>query len=164
MKNNLKPTKYYQSIFTIDYLALKKKGIKTILLDIDNTLIKVDEKIPSSQTISFLKQLSPDFNIIILSNAIPNRVKKIANILEVKGYYLSCKPLSHTYNKIIKKYPVKEIAAIGDQLYTDILGANKVHIMSILVDPLSPKESFLTKINRYRENQSKIIKRGEYYE
>jgi len=164
MKNLLKPTKYYQNIFLIDYSTLKKQGIKAILLDIDNTIAKVDEKYLSSQTISFLTKLSQKFNIIIISNALPRRVKRITQNLSLKSYYLSCKPLSQVYNKIKKIYSASELVAIGDQIYTDILGANKAHIMSVLVDPLSNKESFLTKINRYRENKSHIIERGKYYD
>ena len=56
---------------------------------------------------------------------------------------------------------------IGDQIYTDILGANKLNILSIYVDRLSSKESIITKINRLREQRlfkkTSIIKRGEYY-
>ena len=77
------------------------------------------------------------------------------------------------YKKIMKLYGynVEEIAAIGDQIYTDIKGANKLNITSILVNPLSPRESLFTKINRLKENKlfkklskQKILTKGEYYE
>ena len=62
----------------------------------------------------------------------------------------------------------KNIAAIGDQLYTDIKGANNMNIISILVDPISKNESIITKFNRLRENKLikkyHIIERGNYYE
>lgn len=70
----------------------------------------------------------------------------------------------------MKKYKAtnSQIAAIGDQLYTDIKGANKLDITSILVDPISKNEFIITKLNRLKENRlinkSKIITRGEYYE
>ena len=80
------------------------------------------------------------------------------------------KPSSRNYNKIIKENNLKieQPAAIGDQIYTDILGANKLCITSILVDPISKKEFITTRINRIKENKlinkTKIIKKGEYYE
>ena len=80
------------------------------------------------------------------------------------------KPSPRNYNKIIKENNLKyeECAAIGDQLYTDIKGANNLGILSILVDPISKHEFITTKINRIKENKlinkTKIIKKGEYYE
>ena len=62
----------------------------------------------------------------------------------------------------------ENIAAIGDQLFTDILGANKMNITSILVEPISKNESIFTKLNRARENRLikkyNIIEKGNYYE
>ena len=77
------------------------------------------------------------------------------------------------YKKILNIYGVKpcEVAAVGDQLLTDILGANRMDITSILVNPISTSDFNITKGNRFIEN--KIIKhftkngvfvRGKYYE
>lgn len=170
MSNLYKPRIYTKDIFTIDYNYLKKHHIKYLLFDIDNTIAEVFKKEPSIKTINLFNKLKKEgFTIIIISNALKKRASRFANSLNVKYYYLSSKPLKKTYLKIIKENNLKieEIAMIGDQIYTDILGANKLNILSIYVDRLSSKESIITKINRLREQRlfkkTSIIKRGEYY-
>ena len=72
------------------------------------------------------------------------------------------------YKKFLKDYKVNtdNVAAIGDQLYTDVLGANKMAIKSILVDKISNNESLFTKLLRVRENNNikkyNLIERGKY--
>ena len=170
MKVELKPTRYYKNIYTINYDLLKKENIKYLLFDLDNTIGDNREKIPSRKAIELFKNIKKDFTPIIISNALPWRAKKYAEALEIDYYYLSAKPSKKNYNKIMKKYHItnKEIACIGDQIYTDIKGSNRLNITSILVDRISKYESIFTKPNRLKEKifiyKKGIIKRGEYYE
>jgi len=170
MKVELKPTRYYKNIYTINYDLLKKENIKYLLFDLDNTIGDNREKTPSKEAIELFKNIKKDFTPIIISNALPWRAKKYAEVLEIDCYYLSAKPSKKNYNKIMKKYQItnKEIACIGDQIYTDIKGSNRLNITSIFVDRISKYESIFTKKNRLREKifiyKKGIIKRGEYYE
>ena len=164
-----KPDFYYKDIFSINYNSLKNNNIKILLFDIDNTIKKKKKKEPDNKDIKLFNTLKNDFNIILFSNALPYRVKRYANVLGIKDYYsLASKPLSYKYKKIINKYNTSSnnIAAIGDQLYTDIKGANKIGITSILVDKISNNESIIPKINRYRENRIikkyNLLERGKY--
>lgn len=166
-----KPTIYAKNIFEINYSKLKEKNIKYLLFDIDNTIADNSEKDPSSEIISLFKTLQEQgFKLVIITNSLPHRALRFAKKLNVKAYYLSFKPLSYNYRRIFRKIKVSpnKIAAIGDQILTDIKGANKHNITSILVDKISSNESFITKLNRYKENRLinkyHIIKRGEYYE
>lgn len=165
-----KPNAYFKDIFSINYNQLKNNGIKCLLIDIDNTIARVDEKYPEDKIVSLIKKLNKDFKVIIFSNAITPRVNKFKKKLSTDAIPFACKPFSFSYKRVLKKYNYqeKEIAAIGDQIYTDIKGANKMNIKSILINPISSKESLITKINRYKENKlirnKKIIIRGEYYE
>lgn len=169
--NLYKPTIYSKDIYSINYIKLKEQGIKLFLFDIDNTIAKTSEKTPSEKVIKLFKELKKEnFKIIILTNAVPHRALRFKKSLNVDTYYLSCKPSKRNYLRIIKKYKYKkeEIAAIGDQIYTDIKGANKLGLTSILVDQISYRESIFTKINRLRENKlinkENIIERGKYYD
>ena len=168
MNKKLKPDYYYQDIFSVNYKLLKKNNIKYLLIDLDNTIATVDAKSVDDNIIKLFTKIKKDFKIILFSNALPSRVKSFSKILDIDYNYFSLKPLNIMYNKIINKYNINpsNIAGIGDQLYTDILGANKMNITSILVDPLSSKESILTRINRLKENiaikKYKIIERGKY--
>ena len=174
MKDLLIPDIYAQSIYTIDYKKLKEKGIKCLLFDLDNTIPQTYVKTPSKEIINKFEEIEElGFKVIILSNALKSRLKPFKEILNVDTSALSCKPLSFKYKKIMMmyNYDEKDIAAIGDQLYTDIKGANKLNITSILVNPLSKRESILTKYNRIKENKlfnkwekQGIFERGVYYE
>ena len=76
------------------------------------------------------------------------------------------KPLKKKYKKILRTYNFKdnEIACVGDQLLTDILGANRMGFTSILVNPISTNDFFFTKINRWFESKimKKMGKRGVF--
>ena len=85
----------------------------------------------------------------------------------------SLKPRKDKYNKIMErfKYKSSEMAAIGDQLITDIYGANRLDITSILVNPLTEKDYSMTLINRMLEKiiygsleKKELFLRGKYYE
>lgn len=171
MKINLKPDKYYKNIFSINYDQLKKENIKYLLFDLDNTLESYYSKhtsIPTRELIEKLKKQG--FKIIIISNALPWRVNKFRKELGCDGYSISRKPNNTTYLKIINKYNAskEEIICIGDQIYTDIKGAKKMKLKSILVDRISKYESILSIINRLREKimiyNKQIVEKGKYYD
>lgn len=171
MINIYKPTIYAKNIYEINYDLLQQKNINYLLFDIDNTLADSKTKYPPKEVIILFNALKEKgFTILLITNALPSRAKRFAKILNVKSYYLSFKPLSRNYNKILNYLNVKpnKIAAIGDQLLTDIKGANKQQITSILIDTISSKESILTKLNRLKEKRIikkyQLLKRGEYYE
>ena len=169
--NLLRPNIYQKDIFSINYENLKKKNIKNLLFDIDNTIVAGNLKSLDNKTIDLFNKLKQEnFNIYIITNALKRRAKIFSEILDIKTYHFSMKPSPRNYNKIIKEnnLNIKETAAIGDQIYTDVLGANKLGILSILVDPVSKHEFIITKINRVKERKlikkTKIITKGEYYE
>lgn len=165
-----KPKMYVKDVLSINYKLLKDKGIKCLLFDIDNTIACVNDKEVTKDIIELFNNLSIDFKVIIVSNAFKKRALLFSKILNVDVYPFACKPLRRTYLKVLKDYMYKmdEIAAIGDQVYTDIKGANRMGILSILVDPLGSKESIITKYNRLKEKcfviNKGIIRKGEYYE
>ena len=167
----LKPKIYKKDIFSINYDKLLKQNIKNLLFDIDNTISSCKDKLPSKEVKELFNNLKEKgFNIFIITNALKRRATKFQQELNVKTYHFSMKPSPRNYKKMFKENNLvkEECAAIGDQLYTDIKGANNLGILSILVDPISNKEFITTKLNRRKENKlinkTKIIKKGEYYE
>ena len=173
MYQNYKPTYYYKNLFTINYKKLKENNIKCLLIDLDNTIAPTYIKTPSKEIIKLFKKLKKDFKLIIVSNSFKHRITPFEIELKIDACYFSSKPLKKTYKKILKKYNYKpeDVIAIGDQLITDIQGANKMGIKNILVDPIDPKESIITKINRKKEEKifdffakNNYIKKGEYHE
>ena len=153
------PDLFYQNVYSIDYKKLKKMGIKCLIFDLDNTISSYEVNEPDKKIKELFYNLAKDFKIILLSNNTKNRVRPFKEKLNVDSSYKSSKPFKKKYQKILDLYGYKdtEIACIGDQLLTDVLGANKMGFTSILVNPISPNEPFRTKINRFFER--KIIKK-----
>ena len=144
------PDIYAQSIYTINYKKLKKNGIKCLLFDLDNTLVTYKTKEPTSKVKELFALLSNNFKIIIISNSTKNRLRPFKEQLNVDTAYSSHKPFKKKYQKIMELYHFKvdEIACIGDQILTDVIGANKASMFPILVKPIDKKDIFITKIKR----------------
>lgn len=168
------PDVYQKSIFTINYQKLLDKGIKCLLFDLDNTLIPYKQKKPNKKIIELFDDLKKmGFEIIIFSNASKNRVREFVSDLDIKYYYSCLKPLPKSFLLALKEndYNVCDVAIIGDQLLTDILGGNKIGITTVLINPISTKDSISTKFTRFFEK--KIMKKmrnlnlfsqGKYYD
>ncbi len=151
ISNIFRPKIVLTKIEDLDFNYLKKQGIRVLLVDIDNTLVPYYENYPDSKTKKFLALAKDNiFDVILVSNNNKKRVSEFAKNLGLPYYYFSLKPLSITYRKIMKKfnYQAKEIAMIGDQLLTDVVGANLLKIYSVLVEPLVEKDGIHTRINR----------------
>jgi len=167
------PDMYQKNIYDIDYQKLKKKGIKCLLFDLDNTLVPVNVDIPTKKIKELFNYLERDFKVIIISNSNKKRLIPFKEGLNVDVAASAKKPFKTKYVKIMEMYKFKEhqIAAIGDQLLTDIQGANNMGITSILVNPIGEYEKFGTKINRFIEGfikrklkRKNILVKGEYYD
>ena len=92
----------------------------------------------------------------ILSNTNKKKkAEKMSKKLEVPYIYFAKKPLKFGFNraKKIVQENSENIAVIGDQILTDVLGANRSHMYSILVEPLAEKDIFVTRFNRLIERQ-----------
>lgn len=168
------PDMYQKSIYTINYKTLKEKGIKCLLFDLDNTLVPAHVKEPNQKIKNLFIDLKNDgFKVIIFSNSPKRRVGVFKEALEVDACANARKPFSKKFKYILEKYHLNEceVAIIGDQIMTDILGGNKVGITTVLVNQVSHKDFIPTKIFRFMEsiilkklkNKNLFIK-GKYYE
>ena len=168
------PDIYTKSIYTIDYKGLKKKKIKCLIFDLNNTLAPLTSKVPNKKLIDLFEDLKDmKFKVYIVSNSTRKRVEPFKNILCVDSSYLSMKPMLRKFKKIfnINDFKDNEIAVIGDEIMTDIWAANRMNFVSILVNPIGTKEYVSTKIGRYFENfiiekltNKKLFRKGKYYE
>ncbi|MDR1782304.1 MAG: YqeG family HAD IIIA-type phosphatase [Bacilli bacterium] len=172
--SKFKPTKYYKSIFDVNFNLLKNEGIKLIACDLDNTLVPHDVALPDKRVIELFRYIkSLGFEVVILSNNKEKRVQLFSDELNIPYYYSARKPLKKAFKRLLHDYHLQasQICLIGDQILTDVYGANGMHIMNILVEPLAHKDIFYTKINRFFEKKvikslSKrgLFKVGNYYE
>jgi len=143
----LKPDCVFDGIEYIDFDFLREHNLKGILLDIDNTLIDMS-KILEQPIIDWVNDAkNQGFKVAILSNS--NKLNKIIPISQALGIdYISFakKPAKSGYLKAAKllNLPVENICMIGDQVLTDVWGANKVNMFSIYVKPINKKEYWYT--------------------
>ncbi|MGD9604614.1 MAG: YqeG family HAD IIIA-type phosphatase [Bacilli bacterium] len=151
------PLDCFQSVFQIPYQKYFDEGKRVLLMDIDNTLIPYDEFEPYEQLKILLDKIkSIGFKIIFMSNNKEPRVKRFSDIVGNEYVFSAMKPLKKGYRQTIKKVMTskKQILAIGDQLLTDVLGANRFGIDVILVKPLKKhNEQWFTKFNRKTEKR-----------
>lgn len=168
------PDIYQKSIYTIDYSKLYTNGIRCLLFDLDNTLVSPHTKeFPNKAKDLIITLKQKGFKVIIFSNSPKKRVKKYKDFFGIDSIHFALKPLQKNFKKVVKTYNLKtkEIAIIGDQLLTDIMGGNKFGITTILVTPLKEKDTFPTFINRKIEksimnhlHQKNLFSKDRYYE
>lgn len=145
------PDAYYENIHKIDYPDLKKKGIKNIFFDIDNTIIPYKETNIDKKTMKLFKELKNDFNVFLFSNSRKERVLNISDKLNIDAYYTSMKPLKKNYKKILNIFNKEECIFVGDQFLTDVLGAKRNNLRVIFVNRLKNNEPITTKFWRLIE-------------
>lgn len=147
------PHEYHKSIHEIDLLKLYENGKRLILTDLDNTLVSYAEPIPTEEIRAFKKKCDEiGLTLVIISNNNEKRVKRFADELGVPYLAKALKPLKRGYRKLTLGYSNDEVAIIGDQVLTDIVGGKRMGFYTILVDVIDYKtESWKTRFNRFFE-------------
>ncbi|WP_024859980.1 YqeG family HAD IIIA-type phosphatase [Ruminococcus flavefaciens] len=121
---------------------LKKQGIKGLILDVDNTLTTHDHPVPAKGIREWLDKMKKNgIKLIIVSNNNAERVKPFAAPLGLDFVSDSGKPLKRGYKAAMKKMGLSsaETAAVGDQLFTDVWGANFAGVKMLYVEPMEPE-------------------------
>lgn len=157
------PKGYFQKVSEISIEYLKQNHIKGIILDVDNTLIDYYKHM-TEETASWIQMLKEkDIKMCILSNSNKKeKVEAVANKLGLEYRHWGMKPLKRGFKKARKmlNLPNEEIAVIGDQIFTDVIGANRMKMFSILVEPIEEKDIWVTLLKRPIENliKKRILK------
>lgn len=156
----LKPKAKFNKITDIDIEFFKKNNIKAVILDVDNTLIDIDKK-PLENIENWVQNVkNENIKLCIASNSIDKqKIKNVAQKLDIPYFYRSCKPFKVGLKKaqnLLNERP-EHIAEIGDQLFADALGANRMKMFSILTIPISEEKNILGKIRSKIEK--KLLKK-----
>lgn len=149
------PKLYCKNILEVTPEILKENNIKALILDVDNTLLDFDLKIIDGLEDWGKTMKENGIKCIILSNSNKEtKVKMVADLLEIEYIKFAMKPLKRGFKMAQKKLeiPNENIAAIGDQIFTDVIGANRSKMFSILVKPLAEKDLWMTRFKRPIEN------------
>lgn len=141
----LYPNLYLRKIEDITIEQLIKNKIKLLILDVDNTLIDYYKNL-SEDVINWTKEMrGQGIKLYILSNTNDKeKVENVANKINVKYKYFGMKPLKKGFKTIEKETNIKpeNIAVVGDQIFTDILGGNRCKMFTILLDPIDDKKDY----------------------
>ena len=152
------PKGYFNKVSEISLEYLKENNIKGLILDVDNTLIDYYKNM-SEETINWAEDLKQNgIKMCVLSNSNKKeKVKEVAGKLGLEYTYFGTKPLKRGFKKARNMLDLEpyEIAAVGDQIFTDVIGANRMKMFSILVEPIEEKDIFITLIKRPIENYIK---------
>ncbi len=149
----LYPTQEAASSYVIDYDKLYKMGIRGLIYDIDNTLVMHGAPANGEALKLFARLKSIGFDTCLISNNKEPRVKPFADAVGSKYIYKADKPSRKNYIKAMEMMgtDAESTYFIGDQLFTDICGANRAGIRSILVKPIDPKEEIQIILKRILE-------------
>ena len=155
----LYPNIYVKKVEEITIQTLIKNKIKLLILDVDNTLIDYYKNL-SEGVINWSKEMKGQgIKLYILSNTNnEEKVKTVAQKLDIKYKHFAMKPLKRGFQYIQKAANIKpeNIAVVGDQIFTDVLGGNRSKMFTILVDPIdSKKDYWYTAWKRPIENKIK---------
>jgi len=151
----LKPKVYIDSIYNIDLKKLKKvKNIKGIIVDLDNTLIAWGGKEIDSRINEWIKEAKRlKLKLCIVSNTRSKRVAEFSEIFKIPYSSNSFKPFNTPFIKAIEilNTAPSETMVIGDQIFTDVWGGNRLKLFTILVTPIVKKDSIGTFLHRSLE-------------
>jgi HAD superfamily phosphatase (TIGR01668 family) len=156
MFKNFYANAYFNNITDVSPAYLKEKGIQGIILDIDNTLIGHNVPVPDEKTLAHLRFFEAEgLKLCVVSNNSYERVKSFSERSSVKYFvYDALKPRARGYNLASEEMqlPMEKIAAIGDQVFTDVWGARRAGCFAILTKPLHKGgEGFFIALKRLLE-------------
>lgn len=150
----LSPDEFAETIYDITPEFLNSWEIKALICDIDNTLVPYDVPTADEPLVTHLKTIeSSGIKLAFVSNNEKERVDLFNEKFGAFAVWKSGKPYGKGIGKCIKHFGEKKdnILLVGDQLYTDVLGAHHNGIRAIVLKPIKEKENTFFKIKRLAE-------------
>ena len=167
------PNSYVKDIYSINYEDLYQRGYHNIIFDVDNTLLPVNDIAVPETLIELFEYLkNTGFSICIVSNNSEDRVKSPANKLDVLYLSKANKPNKEAFDRAldILETGSDDTIMVGDQMLSDIKGANEYGLYTILVDPLEDKYDIKTGTSKVLQDmmikklsKKNIFRRNNYY-
>ncbi len=166
MRKKLIPFAYANSLFEVDPSFFVSCGVKTVFLDLDNTLAPYSVSHPDEKTKEMINHLKEaGIRCFVTSNNRGKRVHIFCEELGVERASMMAKPFSFKLKKLMASEGIKpeEAMLIGDQIQTDVKAGNGAKVRTLLLEPLDPNdEPPWTRFNRLfdRPKRKKMAKLG----
>lgn len=153
----LTPNMQVRKITDITIEMLKENNIKGMILDVDNTLIDLD-RVPLEGIKEWIENMKNEgIKFCIASNSLKKKkIEKVAKMLGIPYVHFSAKPTKIGLKKakqILEIEKSENIAEVGDQLFTDVLGTNRMKMFSILTEPLCEEKVKINNLKRKLEKR-----------
>lgn len=148
------PREYVDTIHSIDFGDLWRRGFRGLIIDIDNTLETFDIPLPSQPVINLLQTLkNQGFSIVLFSNNSRERVSKFCENLDIPGIWRARKPGKKGIRRALIRLnlPADKAVLIGDQIFTDCWGGNRMGIYTILTRPIAKRDEWTVRLKRLPE-------------
>ena len=147
------PDEWVDSTYVIPFEQYYEKGYRGILFDIDNTLVRHGEPATKEAEELFERLHKIGFSTCLISNNKKERVDLFTENIDTHSIYKAGKPKIAGYEKAMEEIGCnrKNTLFVGDQLFTDVWGANRAGIMSILVKPIDKHEEIQIILKRRLE-------------
>lgn len=150
----LTPDQRLDNIFEIDLDLLEARGIRGMITDMDNTLVPWSDRAVYPRLMEWFTGLKErGFKLCIVSNNSEDRGGMIARELQIPAIWYAVKPRRIAFRRALEQMGLEpsQVAVVGDQIFTDVLGGNRLGLYTILVTPLSEKEFLWTRLMRRLE-------------
>ena len=159
----LYPGDYVDSVFDIDFAALYETGYRGLLFDIDNTLVPHGADSTAEVDALFAKLHAMGFRSLMLSNNGKSRIERFLKNIDAQYLDNAGKPRPKGYRRAVQMLglPKNQVLVIGDQLFTDILGANLSGLSSILVKFIGHET--VTDPGKRRRMEQRVLRHYEAY-
>ena len=139
--------------YDIEYEELYRQGYRGVIFDIDDTLVPHDAAADGKAKALFHRLRKIGFKTLLLSNNKEPRVKSFCREVQSPYIYRAGKPAIKGYRRAMEMLGTNKenTLFVGDQLFTDVLGAKRAGIRSFLVKPIHPKEEIQIVLKRKLE-------------
>ena len=151
----LGPDRFAVRLHEISLMELSEAGIRGLIIDLDNTILGFHETELAAEHLAWVQEAHDrGFQMVMVSNNFSDRVRGIAAQLGIGCIPNALKPLPFGFLRAIRhlQLPRKHIAVVGDQLFTDVLGAKLCGgLYTILTEPIETKDFPITMMFRFFE-------------
>ena len=149
------PDYYFDTVYEVTPELLAERGVKGLILDIDNTLVPYEIPEPTEENVAWLKGMwDAGIKTAFVSNNHRERVELYNKNLGCPAFFDSGKPLKKACKRALEAMSLcaSEVAIIGDQVFTDVVAGRNSHLCcAILVKPIKDKTSLFFRFKRFLE-------------
>ncbi|MBC5823968.1 MAG: YqeG family HAD IIIA-type phosphatase [Candidatus Eremiobacteraeota bacterium] len=150
----LRPDRLARRVYEIPLEELIAAGIRGLIIDLDNTLVGYRQQRPSDEDAAWVAAaLARGLRIVIVSNNVQGWVSEVAGGLKISFVHKAAKPLPRAFGKALQLLGTTrdQTMVVGDQLFTDVLGAKLCGLKVILTEPFGPREHPAMRLLRFFE-------------